>query len=195
MPRQTQSHPHARARTFCPPTYPRDRVSTLLTHAHLSHRYISVSHTPAGRASAGSNVGEVRERERETERRREGKREDRTPKPSPRLSVSLRAALPRRAPTTNGIASPGRCLRHRPTWQLFVLLARRRTQCGGDPLRTSLVDTPVFSYCSTAVHCHGLLGRLRLASAVRRHRRRRRRKFHDAVTHVIRREERWTATR
>lgn len=34
-------------------------------------------------------------------------------------------------PTTNGIASPGRCLWCRPTWQLFVLLTRRRTQCGG----------------------------------------------------------------
>jgi len=77
--------------------------------SHPSRWYIGLAHTLTGESTAGS-VGEA---------------EERIPH-SP-----LRFPHTGTTPTTNGIASSGRCLWRRPTWQLFVLLARRRTQCGG----------------------------------------------------------------
>lgn len=85
-------------------------VASIFAHPHPSRWYIGLAHTLNGEPHGGE--------------RRWSRRED-TPQPS--SFPSRRNATP----ATNGIASPGRCLWRRPTWQLFVLLARRRTQCEG----------------------------------------------------------------
>lgn len=89
------------------------------------------------------------------------------------LDIALRTTT-----TTNGIASPGRCLWCRPTWQLFVFLARRRTQCRR--WSTSYVSRRYsrFLLLFHAVVIVAAPRRARVSAAAG--------KFHDAVTHVIR---------
>lgn len=80
-------------------------------------------------------------------------------------------------PTTNRIASPGRCLWCRPTWQLFVLLTRRRTQCEG---RSTSYISRRYSRFHLLFLARFIVAVPRLLSPASRQ------KFHDAVTHVIR---------
>ena len=132
-------------------------VVAILTHPHLSHCYIGLAHTRPGSLAAGS-VGE-----------------ERIPCSPPFIP---------RTPGTTG----RRPMESRVRGGAFGVgqhgSSSSCSPAGGhsaekDPLRTSLVDTPVSTYCSSHVSLsRSLEPRLLLPAG--------RQKFHDAVTHVIR---------